>query len=226
MYWTEDDDDKQKVDDKVVELVCSIRCRSLPVDHVWALSDALLQQLPWLADGQGAGVLPINIPESGNGWMRPEGADELLHLSRRTKLVLRVPVQRFDDAEALMGKQLDVAGNALEITKLEKRSLQAMETLLAHFMVRDAEVSEQDFLKVTFDELASLGVAVRKMLPGKGRVIRTPDGDLHTSSLMLAELTPEESLIVQQCGIGAHQHLGCGVFTPQKDISEVYEIHE
>ena len=101
-----------------------------------------------------------------------------------------------------------------------------METLLAHFMVHHPEAPEQDFLKATFDELSRMGVAVRKMLPGKGRVIRTPKGDLHTSSLMLAELTHEESMIVQECGLGAHQHMGCGVFIPQKDISEVYEIHE
>jgi len=226
MYWTEDEDEKGKATDKVVELVCSIRCRSLPVDHVWPLADALVSALPWLAEGQGAGVLPISIPESGNGWMRPEGADELIHLSRRTKLVLRIPSTRFDEADALMGKRFEVAGNALEITKIEKRSLQAMETLLSHFMVHGADTAEQDFLKSTFEQLKGMGVAVRKMLPGKGRVIRTPNGDLHTSSLMLAELTPEESLIVQECGLGDHQHLGCGVFIPQKDISEVYEIHE
>ena len=77
--------------------------------------------------------------------MRPNGADELLHLSRRTKLILRIPKDRLEDASSLQGAKLDVHGNALEVLKFEQRHLQPMETLLAHFVVHHEAVDEQDF---------------------------------------------------------------------------------
>jgi hypothetical protein len=49
--------------------------------------------------------------------MRPENAGDLLCLSRRTKLVLRVPRGRIDAAQVLVGRQLDVAGHALRVEK-------------------------------------------------------------------------------------------------------------
>jgi hypothetical protein len=41
---------------------------------------------------------------------------------------------------------------------------------------------------------------------------------------MVAELRPEESITLQQRGIGEHQHLGCGLFIPHKGIREVHDL--
>jgi len=40
---------------------------------------------------------------------------------------------------------------------------------------------------------------------------------------MLAELTPEESVDIQQSGLGPHRHLGCGLFLPMKGIQALPE---
>ena len=50
-------------------------------------------------------------PVTGAGWTRPDDASEdELHLSRRTRLVLRLPERRAGDAMTLSGRSLDVAG--------------------------------------------------------------------------------------------------------------------
>lgn len=225
MYWQEDNaPEKTAGSDAVVDLVYKMRCRCLPVDHAQALSTALLEHLPWLKDTKGAGMHPISIPETGNGWMRPEGEDELLHLSRRTKLILRAPSQHIDAAAELTGKTLDVAGYELEILSMEPRPLLALETLFSLYNVITEGMDEEAFMQGVVEELASIGVTPRKMLPGKGRRMRCAEGDLQTLSLMIADLTHEESLKIQHQGIGQHQHMGCGLFIPQKSIAEVHDI--
>jgi CRISPR-associated protein Cas6 len=227
MYWQEDNAPKKAAgSDAVVDLVYKIRCRSLPVDHAHALSEALLEHLPWLKGTTGAGMHPISIPEAGNGWMRPEGEDELLHLSRRTRLILRAPQEHVESASGLTGKTLQVAGHALEVLSVEERPLLALETLFSRYNVIEEGMDEEAFMRNVVEELAEMGIRPRKMLPGKGREVRSSEGKLQTSSLMIAELTPEESLKIQQRGIGQYQHLGCGLFIPQKGIAEVHEILE
>jgi len=51
------------------------------------------------------------------GWYRPQDTAALLHLSRRTRMMLRVPKHRIDDAHALSGMALDVAGHRLAVVK-------------------------------------------------------------------------------------------------------------
>jgi CRISPR-associated protein Cas6 len=224
MFWQDDNEEQYTVSDEIVDLVCTIRCRSLPNDHAQALAEALLEHAAWLATDAGAGVHPISIQEAANGWMRPEGPDELIHLSRRTKLILRAPQQRLADSEELIGKPLEVDGNPFEIQKIETRQLQPSETLFSRYNIVAEGQDEDDFLQAVFDALKAMGISPRKMLPGKGRRLRGPDGVLHTSSLMVAELRPEESITLQQRGIGEHQHLGCGLFIPHKGIREVHDL--
>lgn len=224
MYWQEDNDKNQSLSDEVVDFVCTISCRSLPVDHAHALAEALLTQAPWLQSDAGAGIHPISIQEAGNGWMRPGGADELLYLSRRTKLILRAPRSRLEEAESLKDKPFDVAGNALVIQKMDVRKLQPMETLFSLHNIVEQGHDEEAFLQAIFELLKDMQINPRKMLPGKGRTIRTAEGELQTSSLMIAELKPDESIALQQRGIGEHQHLGCGLFVPHKGIREVHDL--
>lgn len=227
MYWQEDEDKtNKKVSDATVDVVCKLDCRSLPVDHAHALSAAICEHLPWLVDEQGAGIHPISIPEAGNGWLRPEGGDETLHLSKRTKLILRIPSSRFDDATALIRKKLSVAGNEMTIMKMTERLLQPMETVFSRYNIVEEGMDEADFMRQIMESLKSMDITPRKMLPGREHSLRTDTGVLKTMTLMIAELSAKESLLLQQNGIGQHQHMGCGLFIPQKSITEVHEVHE
>jgi len=58
--------------DEVVDAVFAIECRSLPVDHAWALSAAIQAALPWFADEPQAGLHTVHGAASGAGWMRPD----------------------------------------------------------------------------------------------------------------------------------------------------------
>jgi len=51
--------------------------------------------------------------------------------------------------------------------------------------------------------------------------IATPSETFQSRSLMLAGLTREQSLLLQQSGLGARRKLGCGLFIPHKDIGDL-----
>ena len=70
-------------------------------------------------------------------------------------------------------------------------------------------------------QLQAMGINVKKMMCGKEGVIQIPDTTLHTRSLMLADLELEESVKLQELGLGSGRKLGCGLFLPQKGIKAV-----
>jgi CRISPR-associated protein Cas6 len=222
MYWQENKTDQPFVpSDDVVDVAFRIVCRSLPVDHAYALAQAVGSVLPWLTEDETAGVHTIHVAESGNGWMRPETADAVLYLSRRTRLVLRLPKHRVKDAQALSGKTLLVGRNPMQVEAAAVRPLAPSATVFSRYIVSPGAQDEAAFLAETARTLAALGIQARKMLCGIERVIATPERAIHTRSLMIAELAPAESVTLQQRGLGPLRHLGCGLFVPHKDIREV-----
>ncbi len=223
MYWQEKTaGGRYVVPDDILDLAFAISCRSLPIDHAYALSQALMRALPWLEQEERAGIHLIHGAESGHGWQRPRDPEtEVLHLSRRTKLCLRLPKERVGDAQALSGATLEIAGHRLEVRAATVRPLSAITTLQARYVVAAERAAEEDFLHETADELARLGVTARKLLCGRPTVFRLPQGRLFTRRLMVADLTVEESVCLQQLGLGPGRKMGCGLFIPHKGIASV-----
>lgn len=222
MYWQEEiDDDRFAVPEDVVDLAFAIKCKVLPVDHAAALGLAVLEYLPWLAEEPGAGVHAIHGAESGNGWERPEGEGDLIYLSRRTRLVIRMPRERVDQArEALEGRVLNVVGYQMEVLSPDVRPLAATTTVYARYVVAEPgeDVDEERFLARVVGLLRERGLKFKKVLCGKSHVLRTPDGPVTTRSLLVADMPLPDAVALQQKGIGEHAALGCGLFIPHKTV--------
>ena len=219
MYWQEEtDQERYAVPDDVMDLLFSVRCPTLPVDHAWNLSEQIRQVLPWFANESVAGLHLIHGADSGNGWERPEGADQLLHLSRRTKLTLRWPNHRLRDAEQLSGRVLNVAGHSMEVGESKPRPLSMTNIVYARYVVTGHDQSEEEFIEWAVETLNSKRVKFKKILCGKQTELATPNGPLKTRSLMVANLSQEDAVVLQQEGIGPHRSLGCGLFIPQKSF--------
>lgn len=223
MFWQEEKQGSTyRVPDDIVDLGFRIDCKCLPLEHAYALSRALHEALPWLADEERAGVHLIHGAESGNGWMRPEDArSELLYLSRRTRMTLRLPKERLDQARALTGRTLNIEGYVLTVGEGVVKSLSTSSTIFSRYVANDYGADEQAFVQAVAREIGSHGVAVRKLVCGKDHVLHTPDGDIATRSVMLADLKPQESVTLQQRGVGPHRQLGCGLFIAHKGIAPV-----
>lgn len=219
MFWQEEIDEAQYVvPDDVVDLVFKIKCRTLPVDHAWSLSEAIHEVLPWFPEENQAGLHLIYGADSGNGWERPSDGEEMLYLSRRTPLILRLPRYRVEDAEELSGRTLDIAGNSLEIGESHTRFLGMTTTLYSRHVVSEPDQDEDAFLQQAVETLQSLKLRFKKVLCGKGTAFASPDGPLTTRSLMVAGLSLDDAVTLQEQGMGPLRSRGFGLFVPHKTV--------
>ena len=232
MFWQEQEDKKKQfiVPDKIVDLSFKVKCKQLPLDHAHALSQTIQQALPWFADEPQSGIHLIHGAESGNGWIRPQEPDAALSLSKRTRFVLRLPKQRVEDATKLSGQKLKVAGNDLVLSAPNQKPLSILTTIFARYVVIQGEENtiedEEAFLNQAAVMLKKEGIEVKKMMSGRTHVLRMPDKDLLARSLMIDGLKIEESIYLQQNGLGEGRLVGCGLFIPHKGIDAVGQAQE
>lgn len=230
MFWDEDEKNgPYEVPDDVVDVGFKVICKTLPLEHAHELSSALQKLLPWLEDEKLMGIHQIHGAESGNGWMRPEDTEnELLHLSRRARMFIRTPKHRLDEILALTGEILDIAGHQLEMgSSIIKPLSTQSEQFSRYVIVEQGEDDEAEFLKRMVVELNDLlSIRVRKILCGKPHTLRTPEGEINTRSVMVADLEPEAAVTLQQHGIGRGRQIGCGLFLPHKGIKAVGETED
>jgi len=224
MYWNDDKDKTPEfvIPDDVVDLAYKIGCPTIPLDHAHSLSSALLEALPWLAEEESAGIHLIHGAASGNGWMRPEDTEnELLHLSKRTRMRLRIPSRRLQEAQALSGQTLDIEGHPLEVGRSDVFLLSSLPTLFSRYVITREGLDESEFLEEVARQLQALDIPCRKMLGGITHTLNFSDGQVFTRSLMVADLEPEQSVRLQQFGLGEGRTRGCGLFLPHKGIEPV-----
>ncbi|MCB1801907.1 MAG: type I-MYXAN CRISPR-associated protein Cas6/Cmx6 [Gammaproteobacteria bacterium] len=226
MFWQDDDKPKEfKVPDDIVDLVFDIDCRELPVDHARDLADAIHAHVPAIGDDERIGVHNIHLAGSQNGWERPDPKlGQRLILSRRTKLTIRVPREHSEQVQqALNGTDLEIAGCRMGIGKAKQKKLSNQGTIFSRYVVlEEGEADDENaFLQRIVSQLGERGIRIKKALCGKTAVIEGPDGPIETRSIMLADLSAEESVRIQQDGIGPLRHMGCGIFIPHKGIEAV-----
>ncbi|MFD2110443.1 type I-MYXAN CRISPR-associated protein Cas6/Cmx6 [Thiorhodococcus fuscus] len=231
MFWNEDESpEPDATTDDTLDILFSIDCKSIPVDHAYLLEQAVRDLVPWIAEEPGMAIHSIHVAGSQNGWERPEhGRDTLLMLSRRTKLTIRAPGRRVKDLmEQLQGARMDLAGHPLTIETGKIKPLSRETTLFSrHVTFNDdsAPIDEERFLETAARELERIDIHIRKALCGKTLSLATERGAIHTRSLMLAGLTREESLRLQARGLGQHPLMGCGIFIPHKGIDSIKKTH-
>ena len=195
---------------EVADAVFPLEGQVLPRDHAQALQQALCAQLPWLDTDSVAGIHPIKVVH---------GSEDQALLSRRARLLLRVGARRVDELMALAGFDLDVAGHRLRLGVPHRRELQPHATLYAYKVAADS-ADEIRFMAAVGRELAQLAIG-GKPVCGKRQRMLVSGRVLDTFSLMLHELPPEQSLRLQQHGLGPHRLLGCGIFVPHKSAAAV-----
>jgi len=207
--------------EEIVDAAFAIECRSLPVDHAFALSQAILAALPWFAEEPHAGLHTVHGAASGAGWQRPEGEDALLQLSHRTRLVLRLPESRLPDAASLSGQTLDVAGFPMRVGRLAPRPLVRIASLFSRGVIFEEAEDEAGFIAAATAALRALGVEASTLLCGREVALATPQRTYRTRSLMVTVATPAQSLALQRQGLGEARKLGCGLFIPHKDVGDL-----
>ena len=223
--WQENEEKKPIADNSdMAELLFSVDCRELPYDHAYELSSEILNLVPEIKNDKRNAIQTLHGPMSGNGWVRPDS--ENIPLSKRAKLIMRVNKNQLNDIKSIEGKEIRLFGNTLKIGKSKVKNFLVVKDLFCRFVMSDDKSSEDDFLTKIQNELMGLNINIRKALCGRSMVISFGEKTLYTRSLMIADLSKEESLKLQEEGVGDKKLYGCGIFLPHKSIDAVNNFKE
>ena len=223
--WQENEEKKPIADNSdMAELSFSVDCKELPYDHAYELSSEILNLVPEIKNDKRNAIQTLHGPMSGNGWVRPDS--ENIPLSKRAKLIMRINRNQLDDIKNIEGKEVTLFGNTLKIGRSKVKSFLVVKDLFCRFVMCDHKLSEDDFLNKIQNELSGLSINIRKALCGRSMVINFGKKTLYTRSLMIADLSKEESLKLQEEGVGDKKLYGCGIFLPHKSIDAVNNFRE
>lgn len=200
-----------KITPEMVDMVFDLEGGTIPAAYSFALWGALIKHFPQLAQEKSVGVLPL----------RGTNIDGGLMLSKRSKLVLRLPATLTDQsAERLAGQQLDIAGHTLRMGAAKARPIQPYPTLHAHLVTGTSD--EVLFVEDIRKQMGVLGVS-GNLICGKRLTFNGGQRSSHGYSLVLHDLKPEASLQLQYAGLGDDRQFGCGIFVHYKVITGLSE---
>ena len=189
----------------VVDVAFALAAVTVPKDYAYALARAVVMHLPWFENEAGAGIHPLRGASTDYGVML---------LPRRARHVLRLPRRRVADALALAGRSLSIGGSTLAVGAANVRELQPHGALYAQLVATGSD-EEQRFLASVADQLKALA-AQCAVICGRRRSVRAAGREIVGFGLMLHELAPEQSLLLQSVGLGAERRLGCGILIPHR----------
>lgn len=192
-----------------VELVFPLAGDSLRTDYALPLWQALRDILPWLADDDEIGILPIKGGGISEGRMM---------LGQRSHLTLRLPRRRVEQARTLAGSSLDL-GAELRLGEPHVRALRPTSTQYSP-MVVFGHGDEMAFLAECGRALASIDVSGH-VVCGKAQARLGETGEVSGFSLMLHGLSAAHALRLQRHGLGSARKIGCGIFVSHKTAAAV-----
>lgn len=224
--WQEETEQKKSIadDSDMAELSFSVNCKELPYDHAYELSSAILNLIPEIKNDKRNAIQTLHGPMSGNGWVRPDS--ENIPLSKRAKLIMRLNRNQINSIKSIEGKKIELFGNILKIGESKVKSFLVVKDLFCRFVISDTKTSEDDFLHKIQTELRNFNINIRKALCGKSMLVNFGKETVYTRSLMIADLSKEESLKLQEEGVGEKKLFGCGIFLPHKSIDAVNNFKE
>lgn len=204
-----------------VELAFLLTGDTLPVDHGYALYGALSRVLPEVhTDALPVAVGSVHGSPTGNGKLR---------IGECSRLRIRAPASLIGALLPLAGKALDVDGCRLRIGVPSVYPLVPAPLLSAAMVTIKNAVEPDAFLAAVRADLVALDIKGRPELPiiedktsphaGKPRrrVLRIKDNVIVGYALRVGGLTAEESLLLQERGLGGRRKMGCGWFTPVRE---------
>lgn len=223
-----------------IELHFPVLGAEIPADHGYALYGALSRLLPMLHTHEiSVRIGPIRGTYVGDGKLRLE--------PRGSRLRIRLRPDHLPAVLLLAGKSLDLDGHSVRLGVPQVSALVPATTLFARTVVikasspkvnpedkasRDRQKTKRyqepaEFLAAVRRELGRLNVRALADLPLREagdragqpcrRVLRIHGKTLIGFSVIVQGLSAEESLILQEKGLGGKAKMGCGFFVPLKE---------
>lgn len=207
--------------DKCIDLTFPVIGSTVPVNHGYALYAALSRVVPGIHSANGVGIFPIQGKFNGGR----------LHLKSGSNLRIRLPAEQLPMLLPLAEAGIELDGHRLRLGTPRVHGLIPAPTLISDLvLIKIAHTGERggvtpdSFLAAARKQLTALGVAGEPMIPlvstgvhsgePQRRIVRVKE-QTHAGYAMVVEgLTADESISLQEVGIGGRRLIGCGLFLP------------
>ncbi len=207
-----------------IDLVFPVFGITIGRDHGYDLYGALSRHLPGLHRAKDVGIFAIRGTPTGDG---------ALNVGSRSGLRIRLPAERLPMLLPIAGRVIDVGGHPLRVGVPRVQALVPAPTLASPLVLiklahpSDRGVTPDLFLAAARRQLDALGVAGEPVIPllrsgahagqPRRRVIRVKD-QTHAGYAMIVEgLSADDSIRLQEAGLGGRRLMGCGLFGPERE---------
>lgn len=205
----------------------------IQTDHSFHLFSALSKLFPNIHNDLEIGISRID------GKLLPNRMTEITDKSR---LRLRLPVEVIPDLlVSIQNKDIEISGNKLSIGTLDKVSeIKYCRQLYSRIVTIRNKKSPQDFYLEAENILEKIGlknIQLGLKLPDGDSPVFRPSNDSAEKTLrtrtvnikgyeavgygvVIGGLNKEQSIKLQEKGLGGRRHFGCGIFVPWKNYEK------
>ena len=192
-----------------VDLSFPLRGERIPQDHGYPLYSAVAAVVEagepeWLHHQTDVAIHPVSGVYLSDGHLR---------LKRGSAVRVRCHTDDLPRFLPLSGKKLELAGCSLRLGVCHTSALQPATTVYARRVTTRNGEDETRFVAEIARQLATLDIR-GKPVRGQRRVLRIKDKTIVAHGLLVTELTADESIRLQEEGLGGRRKMGCGVFVP------------
>ena len=204
------------IDTSYVDLVFPLKGKLLPLDNGYIVYSALSRICPNLHELKNVSIHPIaGIPNSF----------KQLRLTKGSKLQIRIPIEKIPLIyEFLAGQTFNIGQNQFHLGIPEYKALTPSSTVYSRLVVIKRCIEPEVFLEAAQCQLEKLGIQ------GNINLLKKKNGQLQCRQLVMkkkkgtfpikgygvkvTDLNEEDSIKLQQHGIGGKHKMMCGVFVP------------
>lgn len=201
---------------------------SIPADHAYVLYGAICRLLPHLHEDESIGIHAVN------GRL---AKDRTLTLDRHSRLSFRIAADRIKELLPLSGRTLELDGEKIRIGVPSVFALLPAARLYSRLVIIKGFKEPDVFMKAAARQMDALDIKGRTHLIDSGSAMTANDGKkggTHSPFLrrtlrirektivgfavLVDGLSDEDSMNLQQNGLGGRRHFGCGLFVPVRNV--------
>ena len=214
----------RQLNGRIIDIFFKVTGKQVPVDHGYALFGAISRILEapdnqWLHGNSNIGLHLIRGIYNGYG---------KLLLTSDARIGLRLPVELLPKTLKLVGNKLDLDGYHIRVGVSHSTALIPKNDLYARIVTTkngadperfDTEIRRQmDVLDIRGKPLRIFKNRDKDRVSGR-RVFRVGSKTIVGYSLLITELNAQESIRLQEHGLGGRRRMGCGVFVPTEGMN-------
>lgn len=187
----------------MVDLWFPLVGRTLPSDHGYGLYGAICRIIPEMHGADWWGLHTVRGARSGVG---------VIVLPRQPRLGIRVAAEHIPRVLSLAGQQLEIDGHRIGLGAPTVQAPTPDSSLSARVVIIKGFTEPVPFKGAVERQLAELAITNASVEVGPRKIVTIDGRKVIGFSLRVTGLGPEDSIKLQEQGIGGRRRMGCGVF--------------